>query len=57
MICSIAAIAFFLGYMPPPGSVIEVPRSKVAPLTERQRKAGEKCARQYDIKWKIAEDK
>lgn len=56
MICSVAAIVWFLGYMPPAGTVIAVPRSKVAPLSEKERKAGERCARKYEIKWRIVED-
>lgn len=57
MICSVAAFVWFLGYMPPQGTVIAVPRSRVAPLTEQQRKRGEACARKYGIRWKIEEDK
>lgn len=57
MTCTAAAIAAFLGWMPPPGTVIAVPRSQVEQLSVMQQVKAKLCARRYGIRWVIQEDK
>lgn len=55
MVCTVAAIVYLFGYMPPPGTVITVPKTTVDNLTPLQRAKAERCARKYGIQWRIAE--
>lgn len=53
MICSVAAIVYALGYMPPRGTVITVPRSAITQYTPRQLARAQACAGKYGIRWQI----
>lgn len=55
MTCTVAAIVSFLHWMPPPGTVISVPRSQVTQLSAAQQVKAKFCARKYGIKWQIDE--
>ncbi len=55
MTCTLAAIVYFLGSMPEPGTVITVPRSSVARMTITQQAKARMCARKYGIQWRIDE--
>lgn len=57
MTCTAAAIIAFLGYMPPKGTVITVPRSQVSQLTKSQQLKAKVCARRYGVRWRIDESK
>lgn len=54
--CTVAAIVSVLGSMPPPGTVITVPRSQVQQMTVAQQLKAKLCAARYGIKWRINED-
>lgn len=54
--CTMAAIISALGYMPPPETVIAVPRSKVAQMTVAQQVKAKACALKYKIRWTIDEN-
>lgn len=56
MTCTVAAIIHLLGYMPPRGTEIVVPRSMVGQYTYTQRIKAIACAARYDIKWRIDEN-
>jgi hypothetical protein len=51
--CSVAAIIAFLGYMPPRGTVISVPRSQAEQYTPRQVARAQACASRHGIRWQI----
>ncbi len=53
MVCTVAAIIALLGYMPPKGTVITVPRSKIVELTTVQKAKAEACANKYGIVWRV----
>jgi hypothetical protein len=53
MICTTAAIVYFLGYMPPRGTVISVPRSQAEQYTPRQVARAQACAARHGIRWQI----
>lgn len=55
MVCTVAAIVAWLGYMPPRGTVITVPRSRIVELTPPQKAKAEACARKYGIAWVVDE--
>ncbi len=55
--CTIAAIISVLGYMPPKGTVITVPRSAVSQLTYADQMKARLCARKYGIQYRIDEGK
>jgi hypothetical protein len=55
MVCTVAAIVAFLGYMPPKGTVITVPRSKIVELSPSQKAKAERCANKYGIAWRVDE--
>lgn len=55
--CTVAAIVSMLGSMPPPGTVITVPRSKVSEYTTVQQIKAKVCAKRYGIQWRIDEDR
>lgn len=55
MVCTVAAIVTWLGYMPPKGTVITVPRSKVIELSPAQKAKAERCASKYGIAWRVDE--
>lgn len=57
MTCTAATIAFFLGWMPPKGTVISVPRSQIAQLSITQQWKAKACAARYGIRWRIDETK
>jgi hypothetical protein len=57
MLCTVAAVVAFLGYMPPRGTVITVPRSRLVELSPSQRAKAERCAEKYQIEWKIDENR
>ncbi len=55
MVCTVAAIVYLLGYMPPRGTTITVPRSKIVELSPTQKTKAERCANKYGIAWQIDE--
>lgn len=55
-VCSVAAVIALLGYMPPKGTVITVPKSAMSQYTYVQRLKARVCARRYGIKWRIEDD-
>lgn len=55
MLCTVAAITYYLGYMPPSGTVITVPRSKYVELKPAERTRAERCAKKYGLAWRIDE--
>lgn len=55
MTCTVAAIIAFLGYMPPKGTEIIVPKSAVVHLTTTQKLKARVCARRHGIRWRIDE--
>ena len=55
MVCTVAAIVAWLGYMPPKGTVITVPRSKIVELKPAQKEKAERCANKHGITWTIDE--
>jgi hypothetical protein len=57
MTCTVAAIIATLGYMPPKGTVITIPRSAVQQYSVLERVKIEACAIRYGIRWKIDKDK
>ena len=54
--CTVATIVSLLGSMPPPGTVIIIPRSAVAQYTAVQQLKAKLCARRYGIQWRIDEN-
>ena len=54
-VCTVALIVYYLGYMPPRGTVITVPQSRVAVLTPFQKAKADRCAKRYGIVWKVDE--
>ena len=57
MTCTVAAIIALLGYMPPKGTVISVPRSAVGQYSALQQLKAKICAHRHGIKWRIDETK
>lgn len=57
MTCTVAAIISMLGHMPPPGTVITIPRAAVQQYTRAEQAKAKLCALRYGIKWKIEEEK
>lgn len=57
MSCTAAAIIALLGYMPPKGTVITVPRSAISSYTRMDITKAKVCALRHGIRWKIEEDK
>lgn len=57
MTCTVAAIVSLLGYMPPKGTEIVIPRSAVAQYSTVQQIKARICARRYGIKYRIDEDR
>lgn len=55
MICTVATVVYFLGHMPPRGTVISVPRSQVEQYTPRQIARAKGCAGKFGISWRIDE--
>ncbi len=53
--CTIAAIISVLGYMPPKGTVITVPRSAVSQWSVAHQVKAKLCARKYGIQYRIDE--
>jgi hypothetical protein len=53
LMCTVAVIVAFLGYMPPRGTVITVPRSAVSQYTPRQVDRAKACAGKFGIHWKF----
>lgn len=53
--CTVAAIIYFIGYMPPRGTTVTVPAAQVRQMTEKQKTDAARCARRYGIKWVIGE--
>lgn len=53
--CTVAAIIYFLGYMPPRDTVITIPKARVAELSAKQQRVARSCAARYGIKWRIEE--
>lgn len=54
-ICPAGAVIKLLGYMPPPGTEIVVPRSMVGQYSYRQRIKAQVCAKLYGLTWRIDE--
>lgn len=57
MTCTAAAIIALLGYMPPKGTVIIVPRSAVRQYSTFDQVKAKLCARRHGIKWHIDDSK
>lgn len=55
MTCTVAAIVALLGYMPPKGTEIVIPRSAVSQYSTVQQIKARICARRYGIKYRIDE--
>ncbi len=55
MLCTVAAIVSFLGYMPPRGTVITVPRLRLIELSPAHKAKAERCANKYGIVWTVDE--
>lgn len=53
--CTVAFISSLLGYMPPPGTVITIPRSLEQSATFIQKIEAKRCLRKYGIKWHIGD--
>lgn len=53
--CTVAAIISVLGYMPPKGTEIVIPRSAVSQYTASQQFKARWCARKHGIQWRIDE--
>jgi hypothetical protein len=51
--CTVAAIIQLLGYMPPEGTVIQIPESQAGKYTYAQRVKAAACAAKHKIKWEI----
>jgi hypothetical protein len=54
-LCTAATVIYFLGYMPPPGTVITVPKSAMSRYTPRQIARAKACASRFKIIWQIEE--
>lgn len=57
MTCTVAAIVALLGYMPPEGTVITIPRSALSQYSAIQQSRAKVCAWRHGIRWKIDEDR
>lgn len=57
MTCTAAAIIALLGYMPPAGTVITIPRSAISQYSTVQQIKARMCARRHGIRWKIEDEK
>jgi hypothetical protein len=57
MTCTVAAVIATLGFMPPKGTEIVVPRSALHDVSIIKQTAAKACARRYGIKWRIGETK
>ena len=57
MTCTAAAIIAFLGYMPPKGTEIIIPRSAVLHYTIPQQVKARICAARHGIRWRIDESR
>lgn len=55
MTCTVAAIIATLGYMPPKGTEIVIPRSQVEQFSTTQQIKARLCARRYGIQYRIDE--
>jgi hypothetical protein len=55
MTCTVAAIIAVLGYMPPPGTVITVPKAATAHYSSWQQAKAKRCARRYGIELREGE--
>ena len=55
MTCTVAAIISFLGYMPPKGTEIVIPRSQVNTLSQSEQASAKRCANRHGIVWRIDE--
>lgn len=53
MTCTVAAIISFLGYMPPKGTEIVIPRAAYEQMTSAHRVKAQLCARKHGIKWRV----
>ena len=52
--CTIAFVTWLLNYMPPPGSVITVPREYASQYGEGTQAKAKRCAARYKITLEIA---
>lgn len=55
MTCTVAAIIALLGYMPPKGTVITVPKAEAQQYSPMQQRAAKRCAARYGIMLREAE--
>lgn len=55
--CTVAAVVAFLGFMPPKGTQIIVPRSQLSQYTHAQQSLARRCAGKYGIQWKVDEER
>jgi hypothetical protein len=55
MTCTVAVIIAAIGYMPPKGTVITVPKEQAAQYTLVQQAKAIACARRYGIELKVIE--
>ena len=51
--CTIAFITQLLGYMPPVGTIITIPKHVEQSATFVQRVQAQRCLKKYGISWRI----
>jgi hypothetical protein len=54
MTCTVAAIVSFLGYMPPRGTEIIIPKAQASQYTMAQQWKAKACAAKHGIRWRVA---
>lgn len=54
MTCTVAAIIAVLGYMPPKGTIITVPKEAAGQYTIVQQYKARRCAARYGIELRVA---
>jgi hypothetical protein len=55
MVCTVAAIVALLGYMPPPGTVLTIPKEMAAQYSVTHQAKAQRCARKYGIELRVSE--
>jgi hypothetical protein len=53
MVCSVAFIVSLLGYMPPPGTVLTVPKEYASKYNEVMQVKAQRCAARYKIELRV----
>lgn len=55
MLCTVAAIVAVLGYMPPKGTVLTIPKETAAQYSIVQQAKAQRCANKYGIELRIGQ--